>query len=224
VTTSRGADTGGNTAAGPTSVVIRHALPDRLFHWLSAACVLTLLGTAFLPILGVEFGWVTVHWIAGLVLTVLVVFHIIRVLVRRTLGAMWVGGADVRDGLAIIGATLRHQTLDLRTGKYSVAQKLIHHAFAVVVLTTVVTGGLMLLRIDTPWWQRNPYVLPDATWGIVYVLHGLAALMLITMVMMHVYFALRPEKLSFTRAMIRGWITRAEFDEHHDPKRWQVDR
>jgi formate dehydrogenase subunit gamma len=49
-------------------------------------------------------------------------------------------------------------------------------------------------------------------------------LLLITMVMMHVYFALRPEKLKFTRAMFRGWITRREFDEHHDPKRWQVDR
>ena len=94
----------------------------------------------------------------------------------------------------------------------------------VAVLTTLVTGGFMLLRIDTPWWQRNPYLFADATWGIVYVLHGLAALLLITMVMMHVYFALRPEKLKFTRAMIRGWITRQEFDEHHDPKRWQVDR
>ena len=45
-----------------------HALPDRLFHWLSAACVLTLLGTAFLPILGLPFGWVTVHWVTGVVL------------------------------------------------------------------------------------------------------------------------------------------------------------
>lgn len=224
MTTPPRTDTGGSTAAGTNSVVVRHALPDRLFHWLSAACVLILLGTAFLPILGLEFGWVTVHWITGLVLTALVVFHIVRVLVRRRLGAMWIGGADVRDGLAIVGATLRHRPLDLRTGKYSFAQKLIHHAFAVVVLTTVVTGGLMLLRIDTPWWQRNPYVLPDATWGIVYVLHGLAALLLITMVMMHIYFGLRPEKRLFTRAMIRGSITRAEFDEHHDPKRWQVDR
>jgi len=217
-------DAGGTAIAGTTSVVVRHALPDRLFHWLSAACVLTLLGTAFLPILGVEFGWVTVHWVTGLVLTAAVVFHVVRVLLRRRLGSMWIGGADIRDGLKIVDAALRHKTLELRTGKYSFAQKLIHHAFAVVVLTTLVTGGLMLLRIDTPWWQRNPYLLPDATWGIVYVLHGLAALLLVTMVMMHIYFALRPEKRLFTRAMIRGWITRDEFDEHHDPKRWQVDR
>jgi cytochrome b subunit of formate dehydrogenase len=124
----------------------------------------------------------------------------------------------------VAAATLRRALPARLPGKYSVAQKLIHHAFTAVVLTTLVTGSLMLLRIDTPWWQRNPYLLADATWGIVYVLHGLAALTLITMVMMHVYFALRPEKLKFTRAMIRGWITRREFDEHHDKKRWQVDR
>jgi formate dehydrogenase subunit gamma len=66
--------------------------------------------------------------------------------------------------------------------------------------------------------------LPDATWGVVYVLHGLAALLLITMVMTHVYFALRPEKRLFTRSMIKGWITRAEYVEHHDPERWRVNR
>jgi cytochrome b subunit of formate dehydrogenase len=222
VTTPRDSNAGGNPAAGTTGVVIRHALPDRLFHWLSAACVLTLLGTAFLPILGVEFGWVTIHWVTGLVLIAAVLFHLVRVLMRGTLAAMWVGGADVRDALAIVRATLTRRAAELRLGKYSVAQKLIHHAFAVVVLTTLVTGGVMLARIDTPWWQRNPYLLADATWGLIYVLHGLAALLLVTMVMMHVYFALRPEKLKFTRAMIRGWITRREFDEHHDPNRWQV--
>lgn len=204
--------------------VVRHALVDRIFHWVSALCVLTLLATAFLPILGVEFGWVTPHWTAGLVLMAAVLFHIARVLLGRKLGTMWIESADLRDARAVVAATLRRELVDVRTGKYSLAQKFIHHAFAAVVLTTLVTGGAMLLRIDTPWWQRNPYLLEDATWGIIYVLHGLGALCLVTMVMMHVYFALRPEKLLFTRAMIRGWITRQEFDEHHDPKRWQVDR
>jgi cytochrome b subunit of formate dehydrogenase len=213
------ATTGGSATAGR---IVRHALPDRLFHWISAACVLILLGTAFLPILGLEFGWVTVHWVTGIVLGVAVLFHFVRVLVRGTWGSMWVGRADFADTLDVARATLRRALPTRRPGKYSVAQKLIHHAFTVVVLTTLVTGSLMLLRIDTPWWQRNPYLLADGTWGIVYVLHGLAALLLVTMVMMHVYFALRPEKLKFTRAMIRGWITRREFDEHHDKGRWQV--
>jgi cytochrome b subunit of formate dehydrogenase len=98
-----------------------------------------------------------------------------------------------------------------------------HHAIACLVLTAVVTGALMLAKIDTPWWQRNPYFLADATWGVVYVLHGLAALALVTLIIAHVYFAVRPEKLLFLRAMVLGWITRAEFETHHDPKRWQVD-
>lgn len=204
--------------------VLRHALVDRVFHWVSAACVLTLLGTAFLPIVGVTFGWVTIHWVTGIVLGVAVLFHIVRVLVAFKLGTIWIGAADVRDAIAATSAALRRESVEIKTGKYSLAQKFIHHAFAAAVLATLVTGGLMLLRIDTPWWQRNPYVLEDSTWGVVYVLHGLAALMLVTMVMAHIYFALRPEKRLFTRAMIRGWITREEFDEHHDPKRWQVDR
>ena len=204
--------------------IIRHAFPDRVAHWITAACVLILLATAFLPIVGVEFGWVTIHWVTGLVLGVAVLLHVVRVLVRGTLSSMWIGRADVADALDVVGSTLRHSLPTRRPGKYSVAQKLIHHAFTAVVLTTLVTGSLMLLRIDTPWWKRNPYLLADSTWGIVYVLHGLAALLLVTMVMLHVYFALRPEKLLFTRAMILGWITRRELTEHHDPERWQVDR
>jgi formate dehydrogenase subunit gamma len=214
----------GSPRRGTAGRVVRHALPDRLFHWIGAACVLLLLGTAFLPIVGVEFGWVTVHWVTGLVLMAAVLFHVVRVLVRGTFGSMWVGRADVADAVEIASSTFARELPSRRPGKYSVAQKLIHHAFAVVVLATLITGGMMLARIDTPWWQRNPYLLPDATWGIVYVVHGLAALLLVTMIMLHIYFALRPEKLKFTRAMIRGWITRQEFDEHHDPKRWQVDR
>ena len=169
---------------GAAERVVRHALPDRLFHWVSAACVLTLLGTAFLPILGMRFGWVTAHWMTGIVLLVAVLFQLVRVLARGTLGSMWVGRADVADALDIASATLARKLPARRPGKYSVAQKLIHHVFAVVVLATLVTGGLMLARIDSPWWQRNPYLLADDTWAIVYVVHGLAALLLITLVML----------------------------------------
>jgi cytochrome b subunit of formate dehydrogenase len=95
-------------------------------------------------------------------------------------------------------------------------------AFAIVVLAAIATGGLMMVKIDTPWWERNPFWLTGAQWGIVYVVHGLAALCLVTMVIVHIYFALRPEKLHFTRSMILGWITSAEYRAHHDTNRWQV--
>jgi cytochrome b subunit of formate dehydrogenase len=212
-------------AASAAAKIVRHALVDRVFHWVTAACVLTLLATAFLPIAGVEFGWVTPHWITGVVLIAAVLFHIVRGLFWQSLRTVWIGAADVRDALAIARGTLRvGGPAAGKPGKYSFAQKLIHWAFTVVVLTVSVTGGLMLARVNTPWWKSNPYLLADKAWGIVYVLHDLAALLLITMVMTHVYFALRPEKLLYTRAMIRGWITRKEFGEHHDAQRWQIDR
>jgi formate dehydrogenase subunit gamma len=212
-----------NGSAAAPDRIVRHAAVDRAFHWLAAACVLVLMGTAFLPILGIEFGWVTVHWATGLVLIVAVVLHVARSFVGRRLRRMGLGASDFRDGLAIMRATLGRRTVELRKpGKYSVAQKLIHHAFAGVVLTAAATGALMLARIDTPWWRRDPYLLPDSTWGVVYVLHGLAALVLITMVMTHIYFALRPEKRLFLRSMIKGWITSAEYAEQHDPDRWRV--
>jgi cytochrome b subunit of formate dehydrogenase len=196
-----------------------------VFHWLTAASVLTLLGTAFLPIVGFKFEWVTAHWIAGLVLIGAVLFHLVRALIWQSWRTVTIGGADLREAAAIVRGTLRRGgEAPAKPGKYSFAQKLIHSCFAVVVLASAATGALMLAHVETPWWRPNPYLLRDATWGFVYVVHDLAALTLITMVMTHVYFALRPEKLLFTRAMIRGWITRAEYEEHHDPKRWQVDR
>jgi len=212
-------------AAGATERVLRHALADRVFHWLTAASVLTLLGSAFLPILGFKFDWVMVHWVAGLVLIAAVLFHAVRALVWQNWRTVMIYGPDLREAAAIARAALRRGGAGpQKPGKYSFAQKLMHLSFTLAVLGAAATGALMLAHVETPWWRPNPYLLRDATWGYVYVVHDLAALTLITMVMVHVYFALRPEKLLFTRAMIRGWITRAEYDEHHDPRRWQVDR
>ena len=39
----------------------------------------------------------------------------------------------------------------------------------------VATGLLMLAKLDTPFWQRNPYWLSETTWGIVYTIHGICA-------------------------------------------------
>ena len=42
------------------------------------------------------------------------------------------------------------------------------------------------------------------TWGMMYVLHGLAGVGLIALIMVHVYFGVRPEKLPITKSMIFG--------------------
>jgi cytochrome b subunit of formate dehydrogenase len=204
--------------------IVRHAGFDRLIHWLIAAAVLVLLATAFLPILGIDFAWVVIHWSAGFVLGLAVLAHILRSLVPSRLQRILIGPRDFAEAAAILRRTCRigDGAVPL-PGKYSFAQKFIHLAFGVVVLAAVATGGMMMVKIDTPWWDRNPYWLTDASWGVVYVIHGLAALLLITMVMAHVYFALRPEKRMFLRAMIAGGISREEYATRHDAARWQVE-
>jgi cytochrome b subunit of formate dehydrogenase len=195
------------TPGSPADRIERHKFVDRAYHWLMAATVLILLVTAFLPILGIKFEWVGIHWVTGLVLTLIVVFHIIRATVWQSFWSMMIDGTDLKTPFA-------------RPGKYSLAQKLYHLAISVLILSTIATGLLMWRKVDTPFWQRNPYWLSTDSWGVVYAIHGLAAMALVTMVIIHVYFALRPDEWHLTRSMLRGWMTRKEYSDHHDPRRW----
>lgn len=178
----------------PSDRVQRHAGIDRLFHWLTALAVLTLMATGLLPHVGVHFDWVPVHWVTGLALVVLVVFHIVRSLLWQRLATMF-SLATARSAVP---------------GKYSLAQRLMHLAMTVMVLSAVVTGLFMLKKIRIPLLVRDPYFLHANTWGVVYFIHGLAAVVAVTLVMIHVYFALIPENRAYLLAMIRGWMTREE--------------
>lgn len=204
--------------------VVRHRLADRLYHWLMAAAMLALLFTGFLPILGLRFAWVDAHWIAGVILIVLVLFHIFRALFVLRFADMWAGWREFRESFsATTKEVFGGHSTDRRFGKYSVGQKMFHHAVAIVVLTACVTGVIMMVGVDSPFWERNPLFITEKTRGVVFLLHGLAGLCSITLVMVHVYFAIRPEKLYMTRSMIRGWISRPEYEAHHDPQLWGVD-
>ncbi len=201
--------------------VARHHLADRLYHWLMAACMLVLLFTGFLPVLGINFAWVDPHWIAGVILTLLVVFHALRSLIWLEPSAIWIRWPEYKASVsALANEVMGSPRQTKKIGKYSVGQKAFHHAVAVVVIVAIVTGIIMMIGIDGPFWERNPYLFSEATRGLVFVLHGFAGLVSITMVMVHIYFAIRPEKLYMTRSMLRGWITREEYEQYHDAELW----
>lgn len=220
---------------GHTGRLVRHRLADRLFHWIMAATVLILLATGFLPkdevygyqfnwsLFGYDLNWVPLHWTIGLVLTAAVLFHIVRASIWQSLMSILPTPRDMADVVAMTRRAVADRGAPpVRQGKYSLAQKLYHLVITVIVLALVVTGLLMLAKIDTSFWQRNPYFLSSYAWGIVYVLHGYAAMALITLLILHVYFALRPEKLFFTRSMIAGWITGEEYRKTFD-ERWRPE-
>jgi formate dehydrogenase subunit gamma len=187
--------------------VVRHAGVDRLFHWVTAATMTVLLVTSLLPILGIRFAWVRVHWIAGLLLTAAVLLHIVRAIAAQSPKAMALKAADFAE----ISGT--------KPGKYSLAQKLMHLAWMLAILVAIATGVVLMVKAGTPLFARNPYILSLRTWGVLTLLHDLAALAAVFLVMVHVYFGLLPEKRMYLRSMLHGWVTREELAAHHDVNR-----
>jgi len=214
---------GSGTVTDASDRVMRHLLVDRLYHWLTAISVLVLMGSAFLPILGIKFQWLEIHWMTGVLFAALVVFHIVRAIVWQDWRSMLIGITDGRDiWRSMLRALGGSGPPPAPPGKYDSLQKLYHLAMAALVLSVVGTGLLMLLKIDTPLWRRDPYWFSNDTWGIIYAIHGFAAMAMVTMVMIHIYFALRPDEWHLTRSMFRGWISRMEYLKHHDVERWKA--
>lgn len=210
-------------ASGLPDKVTRHLPGARGFHWSMSVTMFVLLITAFFPVIGIQFPWVTIHWIAGVLLILTVLYHIYHVFAKQSLKTMWIGRRDIAEGNLGLKAALRRPGIERpRAGKYPVDQKMFHHVATIATLGAVVTGVLMMYRVDNFLLAKNTYMFSDAAWGWIYVIHGVSGIALIFLVIAHVYFAIRPEKRWMTWSMINGWITRERYLENHDPERWTV--
>lgn len=96
----------------------------------------------------------------------------------------------------------------------------LHVAIMATGLFVILTGVSMMFRVRTIFFPRNPYLFGNMTWGMMYVLAGVG---LITLVLLHVYFSIRPEKLDVTKSMIFGSMKRDFCLKHYDPTRWTVE-
>jgi cytochrome b subunit of formate dehydrogenase len=202
----------------------RHSLAARLFHWIMAAAMFVLLFTAFLPKVGYPFNWVTYHWIAGTVLTISILFHIVHATFYLDFWSIWPDRADLEDARRRLNRFMGKAAESPRKfAKYPLENKLYHGVVMLSGLAVIATGICMMFRVRTVFFARNPYLFSDMTWGMMYVLHGLAGVGLITLTIVHVYFAIRPEKLPITASMIVGSMSREFYLKEHDPKRWVVD-
>jgi cytochrome b subunit of formate dehydrogenase len=218
----------GGAAAVPPGVperIQRHSLAARLFHWTMAAAMLTLLFSAFVPIMDLEFdGWLTIHWIAGVVLIATIVYHIIHAIGWQDFWSMMSFGPNFfKEGIATLKHVLSKNAPEPpKAGKYPFDHRLYHHTIVVVSLAAMITGVMMMMRIDTPFFTRDPYFISDEAVGIVFAIHGFAGVSLILLIATHIYFAIRPEKRWITWSMIRGWVDREHYAEHFDPSKWVV--
>lgn len=212
-------------AAGVPERVPRHSLGARLFHGVMALAMLALLFTAFLPKVGVRFAWVTWHWIAGIVLTISVIYHLFHATFWLDFWSIWPDREDMEDASRRVRRAFGTAAPPPRKfAKYPLENKLYHLAVLCAGLAVIGTGLLMMNRVETPFFTRNPYLFgfSDTTWGWTYVLHGFAGVVFVALIIAHIYFALRPEKLFITHSMIYGWMDREKYLEHYDPQRWPV--
>jgi len=201
----------------------RHSLAARLFHWIMAAAMFVLLFTAFLPKVGVQFNWVAYHWIAGSVLTVSILFHIIHATFYLDFWSIWPDRSDLDDARKRVQRFLGNSSaVPRKFAKYPLENKLYHGVVMLTGVAVIVTGICMMFRVRTIFFPRNPYLFSDMAWGMMYVLHGLAGVGFITLTIVHVYFAIRPEKLPITASMIVGSMSREFYLKEHDPSRWAV--
>ncbi len=212
-----------NVAAAIPQRVNRHSLAARLFHWIMAAAMLTLLVTAFLPKVGVQFNWVPIHWIAGLVLTASIIFHVIHASFFMDFWAIWPNKQDLQEGSNRMKRALGQDAPPPRRfAKYPIENKMYHGIIVLAGLAVILTGAFMIFRVRTGIFPRNPYLFGDMTWGLMYVLHGLAGVGLIALVIVHIYFAMRPEKFVLTKSMAFGTLPKEYYLSHYDTERWVV--
>lgn len=213
------------TRADVPSRITRHTAAARFFHWVMAAAMIALLVTGFFPIVGVQFPWLTIHWIAGVLLTVSIVYHVVHATLFLDFWSIWLLPTDLQEAWQRVRHQMGLVTEPIRKhGKYPLDHKLYHLAVTLGGLTVIGTGLVMLFRIDTALWTPNPYLVSEATWGLLYVLHGLSAVLFVMLTLTHIYFAVRPEKLWLTKSMVFGYVERDRYLEHHDPDRWVVSQ
>jgi cytochrome b subunit of formate dehydrogenase len=222
---ANGGQEGAAAAAEVPETIERHTLWARVFHWVMAASMLVLLVTGFFPIIGIQFAWVTIHWIAGVVLTISILYHIVHATFFLDFWSIWILPDDMDEAVQRVKRQMGQEAGEVQKhGKYPLDHKLYHTAVMLAGLAVIGTGLVMMFRIENVLVPRNAYLLAEETWGLMYTLHGLGSVLFVMLTLTHIYFAIRPDKFWLTKSMLFGSVDREQYLAHHDPKRWVVSK
>lgn len=225
--------------------VPRFTAAQRASHWIMAISVFLLMLSGFLimnadvtvrTFLGVS--WLVVHEVSAIVLIGYVIFHLGHVAWKGTWTEMWFGRRDAEDlwvrGKNLVGLADEYP----RQFKYPSAQKLLHQGVTLATLGLIVTGLVLLRRVQTPLWDTTrEFSFLGIEFGIggtglssmglvpwSFVIHDFLAVVLLALVMGHVYFAIRPNEWAITRSMVTGTVSARAYAEKYSPTSWSVHR
>ena len=128
------------------------------------------------------------HWLMAISMLASIIFHIIHASFFLDFWSIWPDKIDLRDAKRrLLRSIGKEAPPPDRFAKYPLENKLYHAVILLSGLAVIVTGVFMMKRVNTAGiFTRNPYLFGDMTWGMMYVLHGLAGVGLIALIMVHV--------------------------------------
>lgn len=222
--------------------VKRFSVAQRASHWLMAISIFLLMISGFVimnnditvkTFLGLS--WLDVHIWSALVLVGYVVFHVGHVAYKGTWSKMWFGLRDAKDLWVRFKNLIMLEESYPRQFEYPSAQKLLHWGVTGTTLGLIVTGLVLLRRVNLPpiWSATREFTFLGLTFdlgvgsamGLIswsFVLHDFLAVATVALVMGHIYFALRPNEWAITRSMITGTVDVDHYAEKYSPTSWTV--
>ena len=158
---------GGSTGveANIPEKVVRHTGAARIFHWVMAAAMLILLATGFLPIIGLEFAWLGIHWISGVILILCILYHIVHASFFLDFWSIWILPSDLKEAVQRTKRQLGQPADVGKHAKYPLDHKLYHLAVSIFGLIVSATGILMMMRNRQPAPGPERYVLHRSELG-----------------------------------------------------------
>lgn len=212
------------TKATTTTRIVRQPLANRISHWLVALSTFALFfsgfgqmpmykryGLADLPGMAWTADYhltLTVHYLAGALLTFAVVFHIAYALMSRRFNIMPRKG-DLKESAQIIAAMLG-KAEEPPSHKYLAEQRVAYAFIGLTALVLVATGVVKVLK-NLPGWNLDGSFLMATT-----MLHNVAAVLMLIGVLGHfAAFAIKANR-ALLPAMFDGTVDR-EYAEHRHP-------
>lgn len=222
--------------------VERFSVTQRVGHWVMAISIFALMLSGFL-IMNTEVtvnalpgvSWLALHELTGIILIGYTVFHVGHVAAKGTWMKMWFSREDLEDQFVRIKNFLGLTEEYPRQFEYPGAQKFLHWGVTGATLGLIVTGLVLLRRLNfIGLWEATrefsflgvAFTLGQAgSLGLIswsFVIHDFLAIAMVSLVMGHIYFAIRPQEWEVTRSMITGNVPINMYAEKYDPRSWTV--